>query len=69
MRTKMKLVLSKQSITFPHEAAIKNIEENDVLRLGKLFYEAYFGTIDYDGETPEQAVQETQDTIESMERS
>lgn len=63
MRTKMKMMLVKQGVTFSGEVVLKNIQQNDVLRLGKLFYEAYYDTIDYEGETPEQAVQEINDTI------
>lgn len=44
-------------------AVVRPVRDDEVEALGSLMYRAYFGTIDYDGETEEQATAEIAKTI------
>lgn len=55
-RHKMKLDLARQ--TFSKTWPCRSISPADAAALGRLMVEAYQGTIDYDGETVEQATEE-----------
>lgn len=57
----MKLILKEQNLTKLWKAI--NLFQGDINSLAKLMFEAYQGTIDYQGETFEDAVEEVQDTI------
>ena len=43
---------------------VRTFESGDVLALGGLMYRAYLDTVDYEGETPEQATAEIHETIQ-----
>jgi ribosomal protein S18 acetylase RimI-like enzyme len=57
----MKLPLRKQRIENLWKS--RNISETDVRALAELMLEAYKGTVDYEGETLEDAISEVQGTI------
>lgn len=61
-RIRMKLLLKEQS--FNNVWQYRTILRKDVHSLGVLMLEAYQGTIDYEGETLEDAVREVQATID-----
>ena len=61
-RIKMNLRLKKQS--FDNVWQYRTILKSDVHSLGVLMLEAYQGTIDYEGETLQDAVSEVQATID-----
>src|SRR5713226_10280808 len=54
-RWEMHLTLSEQPLS--ETWATRSISQDDAVLLGRLLYEAYYGTIDYDEETPEEAEQ------------
>ena len=60
-RIKMKLLLKRQRIRNSWKS--RNIAETDVHALAQLMLEAYQGTIDYEGETLEDAISEVKGTI------
>lgn len=45
-------------------AGVRTFDPADVPALGALMYRAYLGTVDYEGETPEQAAAEVRKTVE-----
>lgn len=60
-RIKMKLRLEKQDFknSFPH----RTISEKDIPLLGALMLASYRGTVDYEGETLQDAIKEVEATI------
>jgi GNAT superfamily N-acetyltransferase len=44
-------------------AGVRTFVPNDVPALGELMYRSYLGTVDYEGETPEQTVEEVRKTV------
>ena len=60
-RVRMKLVLEKQKVT--RRDNIRNISNEDAHLLGSLMLDAYKDTIDYEGESLEDAVSEVQATL------
>ena len=61
-RVRMNLVLEKQKVI--HKENIRNISNKDTHILGSLMLNAYRGTIDYDGESLDDAISEVQATLE-----
>jgi GNAT superfamily N-acetyltransferase len=61
-RARMKLVLKKQEVS--HKNDIRNISNKDVHILGSLMLDAYKDTIDYDGESMDDAISEVQATLD-----
>lgn len=57
----MKLILKEQNL--PNLWKVRNLSQGDINSLARLMFEAYQGTIDYQGETLEDAAEEVQDTI------
>lgn len=47
-----------------HDPGVRTFEPSDAPALGELMYRAYLDTVDYDGETPEQAADEIRRTVE-----
>jgi predicted GNAT family acetyltransferase len=60
-RVKMKLALKEQKVEKSWKC--RNISAKDMRSLGMLMLESYRGTIDYDGETEEDAISEIRETI------
>jgi ribosomal protein S18 acetylase RimI-like enzyme len=60
-RVKMKLLLKEQE--FKRSWECRNISVRDIRCLGILMLESYRGTIDYEGETEEDAISEIRETI------
>lgn len=60
-RTFMRAVLSSKDCDDSSQA--RSVGPGDVDPLGRLMYSAYFGTTDYEGETPEQAAEEVSKTL------
>ncbi len=48
----------------PTTSAIRSVTSEDLASLASLMYRAYIGTVDYDGETPEQSEEEMRKTFE-----
>lgn len=48
------------------ELDVRTFESTDELALGDLLYRAYLDTMDYKGETPDQAADEVRKTIQSQ---
>ena len=61
-RVKMKLFLKKQE--FNMSLSYRNVSEKDIDSLGVLMLESYRGTIDYEGETLEDAILEIRSTFD-----
>lgn len=61
-RVQMKLVLERQEVT--QKKNTRNISNNDSLLLGSLMLDAYRNTIDYNGESLEDAIYEVQATVD-----
>jgi len=57
----MKLLLKEQE--FEESWSYRNISDKDIRSLGILMWESYQGTIDYEGETLEDAILEIHETI------
>jgi GNAT superfamily N-acetyltransferase len=60
-RVKMKLALKEQEVEESWKC--RNISAKDTRALGMLMLESYRGTIDYEGETEEDAISEIRETI------
>lgn len=60
-RVKMKLLLRKQEFTKSWDC--RNISKSDINSLGVLMLESYRDTIDYEGETLEDAISEIRETF------
>lgn len=63
-RLKMKLTLTEQE--FEKLWSSRNISEGDIPSLGMLMLESYRGTIDYEEETIEDAIEEIRSTIKGQ---
>ena len=61
-RILMKLNLDE--INFERSKNAKKIKKEDSFALGEVMYEAYKGTIDYDGETIDEAAEEVKGTLD-----
>ncbi|USN48515.1 MAG: GNAT family N-acetyltransferase [Pseudobdellovibrionaceae bacterium] len=61
---KLKMALELQEISFERDENVQEILLADHVELGHVMYEAYLGTIDYSGESIEEAIEEVNGTLE-----